>query len=91
MGRASGREAAAATAAADETGEPGLPSELARLRSLWGGVYSITCLDGVWSAYYIRTGEEFDARSLPELRTRIRQDYARRLEIRPGSPEGMST
>jgi hypothetical protein len=67
------------------------PPELVRLRSLWGGIYSITCLDGAWSAYYIRTGEEFDARTLPELRTLIRQDYARRLEIRPGAPERMST
>jgi hypothetical protein len=65
--------------------------ELARLKGRWDGVYSITCLDGVWSAYYIRTGEEFDARSLRALRTKIREDYARRLEIAPGSPERMST
>jgi hypothetical protein len=66
-------------------------AELARLKASWDGVYSITCLDGVWSAYYIRTGEEFEACSLSQLRTKIRRDYARRLEIRPGSPEGMST
>jgi hypothetical protein len=66
-------------------------AKLARLKASWDGVYSITCLDGIWSAYYIRTGEEFDARSLSELRTKIRRDHARRLEIRPGSPEGMST
>jgi hypothetical protein len=64
---------------------------LARLKGSWDGVYSITCLDGVWSAYYIRTGEEFDAASLRELRAKMRRDYARRLEIRPGAPEGMST
>jgi hypothetical protein len=34
--------------------------------------------------------EEIDARSLPEPRTRIRQDHARRVEIRPGGPEHMS-
>jgi len=69
----------------------GIPPELARLRSLWGGIYSITCLDGVWSAYYIRSGEELDAQSLPDLRTLIRHDWARRIEIRPGAPERMST
>jgi len=67
------------------------PPELAPLRALWGGIYSITCPDGVWNAYYIRTGEEVAAGSLRELRTRIREDYARRLEIRPGGPERMST
>jgi hypothetical protein len=66
-------------------------AELARLRSLWDGMYSITVLDGVWTAYYIRTGEEIDARSLPQLSSRIRQDHARRAEIRPGAPERMST
>jgi hypothetical protein len=66
-------------------------SELARLKSSWDGVYSITCLDGVWSAYYVRTAEEFHARSLRELRSMIRRDYDRRLEIRPGAPERMST
>jgi hypothetical protein len=66
-------------------------SELARLRKRWEGVYSITCLDGVWSAYYLRTAEEFEAYSLPELRAKIRRDYARRQEIRPGAPERMST
>ncbi|HSZ44427.1 MAG TPA: hypothetical protein VK823_03760 [Streptosporangiaceae bacterium] len=64
---------------------------LARLKGRWDGVYSITCLDGVWSAYYIRTGEEFSARSLSYLRTKIRRDWARRLENAPGSPERMST
>jgi|HubBroStandDraft_4_1064222.scaffolds.fasta_scaffold06759_2 hypothetical protein len=48
-------------------------NELARLRSLWEGMYSI------------------DARSLPELRSRIREDHGRRVAIRPGSPERMST
>lgn len=62
------------------------PPELIRLKSLWDGIYSITCPDRIWSAYYLRTGEEFAARSLPELRTRIRQDYSRRLEVRPGTP-----
>ena len=38
----------------------GIPPELARLRSLWSGMYSITLLDGVWSAYYIRTGDELE-------------------------------
>jgi hypothetical protein len=33
-------------------------------------MYSITCLDGIWSAHYIRAGEEFGDRSLPELRTK---------------------
>ena len=66
-------------------------SELARLRKRWEGVYSITCLDGVWSAYYLLTAEEFEADSLPELRAKIRRDYARRQEIRPGAPERMST
>jgi hypothetical protein len=66
-------------------------AELARLKASWDGVYSITCLDGIWSAYYMRTSEEFVAPSLTELRTKIRRDYARRLEIRPGAPEGMST
>jgi hypothetical protein len=71
--------------------QPTQPAELARLRSLWEGMYSITVLDRVWTAYYIRTGEEIDARSPSELRTRIRQDHARRVEIRPGGPERMST
>ena len=66
-------------------------SELVRLKIIWGGLYSITCLDGVWSAYYIRTGEEFDAPTLRELRGMLRRDYERRIEIRPGSPERMST
>jgi hypothetical protein len=66
-------------------------AELVRLKARWDGIYSITCLDGVWSAYFVLTGEEFDAPSLRELRTMIRRDYARRMEIRPGSPERMST
>jgi hypothetical protein len=66
-------------------------AELVRLKSIWGGMYSITCLDGVWSAYYIRTGEEFSAPSLRQLRTMLRRDYERRIELRPGSPERMST
>jgi hypothetical protein len=66
-------------------------AELARLKSRWDGVYSITCLDGVWSAYYLRTAEEFEAPSLRELAAMIRRDYARRLEIHPGAPERMST
>jgi hypothetical protein len=90
MGWASGRDTAAGTPAANGAGEREQPPELARLRSLWGGMYSVTCLDGIWNAYYIRTGEEFDARSLRQLRTLIRQDYARRVEIAPGSPERMS-
>lgn len=65
--------------------------ELARLKGRWDGVYSLTCLDGIWSAYYIRTGEEFHALSLRELRAMIRRDYQRRLEIRPGAQERMST
>jgi hypothetical protein len=68
-----------------------LASELARLKCRWDGVYSITCLDGVWSAYYLRTAEEFHAPSLRELGGKIRRDHARRLEIRPGAPERMST
>ena len=65
--------------------------ELARLKARWHGVYSITCLDGVWSAYYLRTGVEFSAPSLHELARMISRDYARRREIRPGGPERMST
>lgn len=65
--------------------------ELVRLKSIWGGIYSITCLDGVWSAYYIRTGEEFSAPTLGRLRTMLRKDYERRIELRPGGPERMST
>ena len=66
-------------------------TELVRLKSIWGGIYSITCLDGVWSAYYIRTGEEFSAPNLSKLRSLLRRDYERRIELRPGSPERMST
>jgi hypothetical protein len=66
-------------------------AELARLKVRWDGVYSITCLDGMWQAYYVRTAEEFEAPSLRQLAALIRRDYARRLEIRPGSPERMST
>jgi hypothetical protein len=66
-------------------------SELVRLKSIWNGMYSITCLDGIWSAYYIRTGEELFAPTLRTLRTVIRQDYNRRIEMRPGAPERMST
>jgi hypothetical protein len=66
-------------------------SELVRLKSIWHGMYSITCLDGVWSAYYIRTGEEISAPTLRRLRTLIRRDYERRIELRPGAPERMST
>lgn len=65
--------------------------ELARLRRQWDGIYSITCLDGIWSAYYLRTAEEFQAPSARALRAKIRSDYARRLEIRRGAPERMST
>jgi hypothetical protein len=66
-------------------------SELARIKSRWDGVYSITCLDGVWSAYYLRTAEELEARSLRALADKIRRDYARRQDLRPGGPERMST
>jgi hypothetical protein len=66
-------------------------SELVRLKSIWNGMYSITCLDGVWSAYYIRTGEEISAPTLRGLRSLIRRDYERRIELRPGAPERMST
>jgi len=66
-------------------------AELVRLKSIWGGLYSITCQDGVWSAYYIRTGEEFEAPTLRKLRTMLRSDYERRIELRPGWPERMST
>ena len=66
-------------------------SELVRLKSIWNGMYSITCLDGVWSAYYIRTGEEISAPTLRALSALIRRDYERRIEIRPGGPERMST
>ncbi len=68
-----------------------VPPELARLRARWQGVYSITCLDGVWSAYYLRTAEEFHAGSARALQAKIRSDYQRRLEIRPGGPERMYT
>lgn len=44
----------ATTPGQDLTEAESQPPELVRLRSLWGGIYSITCLDGVWSAYYIR-------------------------------------
>jgi hypothetical protein len=66
-------------------------ADLARLKAVWGGIYSITCPDGVWSAYYIRTGEKVAAGSLRQLRSRIRVDYERRMEMRPGAPERMST
>jgi hypothetical protein len=72
---------------ASGTGQP----ELSRLRDLWQGIYSITILDGTWNAHHIRSGEELDATSLAELRTAIRRDYARRVDIRPGAPERMST
>jgi hypothetical protein len=77
----------------DQTPEhpEGLPPELTRLRCRWAGVYSITCLDGVWSAYFLRTAEEMQARSARSLQAKIRADYQRRLEIRPGAPERMST
>jgi hypothetical protein len=68
-----------------------VPRELVRLRDRWRGLYSITCLDGVWSAYYLRTAEEFHADSARALQAKIRSDYRRRLEIRPGAPERMST
>jgi hypothetical protein len=68
-----------------------VPPELVRLRSRWQGVYSITCLDGTWSAYYLRTAEEIHAGSARALQAKIRSDYQRRLEIRPGAPERMST
>jgi hypothetical protein len=67
------------------------PTELVRLRSLWGGIYSITCPDGLWSAFYCRTGEEIATGTLAELRTAIRRDYERRIDTRPGAPERMST
>jgi hypothetical protein len=72
-------------------GDGQLPAELLRLRDRWSGLYSITCQDGTWSAYYLRTAEEFDAKSPRGLDAKIRRDYARRLEIRPGAPERMST
>lgn len=68
-----------------------LPPELLRLRRRWQDIYSITCLDGVWSAYYLRTAEEIHANSARALQAKIRSDYQRRLEIRPGAPERMST
>jgi hypothetical protein len=68
-----------------------VPPDLVRLRDRWRGLYSITCLDGVWSAYYLRTAEEFHAGSARALQAKIRSDYRRRLEIRPGAPERMST
>jgi hypothetical protein len=67
------------------------PAELARLRSLWAGIYEITCPDGTWSAFYCRTGEEVATGSLPALRSAIRSDYQRRIDTRPGAPERMST
>jgi hypothetical protein len=70
---------------------PASQADLARLMAVWGGIYTITCPDGVWSAYYIRTGEKVAAGSLRELQSRIRLDYERRLELRPGAPERMST
>jgi hypothetical protein len=73
------------------SGELRLPAALVRLRERWSGLYSITCADGIWSAYYLRTAEEFHARSPRSLDAKIRSDYARRLEIRPGAPERMST
>jgi hypothetical protein len=75
----------------DRFTSPGLPAALIRLRERWSGLYSITCADGIWSAYYLRTAEEFHARSPRSLDAKIRSDYARRLEIRPGAPERMST
>ncbi len=67
------------------------PPDLVRLRERWRGLYSITCLDGIWSAYYLRTAEELHAGSARALQAKIRSDYQRRLEIRPGAPERMST
>ena len=77
----------------DDRAQPSsqLPPELMRLRSRWAGIYSITCLDGTWSAYYLRTAEELHAPSARALQAKIRGDYQRRLEIRPGAPERMST
>jgi hypothetical protein len=67
------------------------PAELARLRSIWRGIYEITCPDGTWCAFNCRTGEEVATGSLTTLRSAIRRDYERRIEIRPGAPERMST
>jgi hypothetical protein len=86
MSRASGPRPPAA-----DQGEAGAPPELARLRRDWGGMYSITLLDGTWTAYFLRTAEEFHAGSARALGAKLRADHARRLEIRPGSPERMST
>jgi hypothetical protein len=66
-------------------------ADLIRLKSIWGGTYSITCLDGVWSAYFIRTGEELSAPTLRKLRSLLREDFERRIELLPGAPERMST
>jgi hypothetical protein len=68
-----------------------VPTELARLRSIWDGIYSIACPDGTWAAFYTPTGEQVAAGSLADLRTLIREDYTRRIDIRPGAPERMST
>jgi hypothetical protein len=83
--------ASAPQAPAAEHEEVRQRSDLARLRRRWAGVYSITVLDGTWTAYFLRTAEEFHAGSARGLRDKLRADYARRLEIRPGSPERMST
>jgi hypothetical protein len=88
VGRASAPQTHAGTGDQNEACQP---PELARLRLKWAGVYSITILDGIWTAYFLRTAEEFHAGSARALQAKLRADYARRLEIRPGSPERMST
>jgi hypothetical protein len=88
MGWASAPQAPAGTGDPNDGSQP---LELARLRRRWAGIYSITVLDGTWSAYFLRTAEEFHAGSARALRDKLRADYARRLEIRPGAPERMST
>jgi hypothetical protein len=95
MGWAAGHDPARGPAdaggAAEPRGQSDHPPELARLRSLWGGIYEITCPDGTWCAFHCGTGEEVASGSLPALRSAIRRDYERRLETRPGAPERMST
>jgi hypothetical protein len=88
MGWAPPPQAPAATGGNSDSGHA---PQLARLRRRWAGVYSITVLDGTWTGYFLRTAEEFHAASARALQAKLRADYARRLEIRPGSPERMST
>jgi hypothetical protein len=68
-----------------------LAAELASLRERWNGLYSITLLDDVWSAQWIRSGEEIQASTVKALSRLVNRDYQRRLELRPGAPERMST